>query len=661
MSALRSRSGLIAALTAAAMATPAAAPAAGQEPAPAGAERFVRGELIVRFDPDVSRGESRDLAGDLDARVVDRLEIAPSVALVELPAGLGVKRGDLLFEGVDGVRGAEPNGLRTVALEPDDDLYGQQWGLSNSGGPPFNGVIDADIDAPGAWGLAVGDPDVTVAVIDTGTAISHPDLSGNLWTNPLETLDGLDNDGNQITDDVNGADLVEGDGTPDDANTHGSHVTGTLGASGNNATGITGVSWNVGLMPLKAGTADGGLTQFAILAAIDYAATNGARIVNASFTGTDFSAAERDAIAAAPDVLFVAAAGNQGTDNDSSPRYPCNYDLPNIVCVAATNQFDALSTFASGGSNFGKASVDLAAPGSSGLSTIPAFAPPLFSDNFEAGLGDWTVGGTPGTWAASAEQPHTGNLGLSDSPGGSYPVNADNTIRLADPLDLSAEDACRMQFNASYSLAPGDTLWVQGSEDPNSGWTGLAMFTGTQSTFGQETVDLLGFSGDAVVYLRFRLVSNGSVNADGAHIDDVKIECEDPLGGGYGFKSGTSMATPHVAGTAALLLDRYPAYTPADLRAALLGNVDRLASLHCKVATGGRLNAFGALDVGVPASPPAPDCPAVTTPTPPATVATQPQPKPNKCKKIKDRRKRKKCNRKRLKAAASGAARQRRD
>ena len=150
-------------------------------------------------------------------------------------------------------------------------------------------------------------------------------------------------------------------------------------------------------MALKAGTADGGLTQFAILAAIEYASTNGARIVNASFTGTDFSAAERDAIAAAPDVLFVAAAGNQGTDNDASPRYPCNYDLPNIVCVAATNQIDDLSTFSSGGSNFGKASVDLAAPGSSALSTVPTFAPPLFSDDFEAGLGDWTVGGTPTT------------------------------------------------------------------------------------------------------------------------------------------------------------------------------------------------------------------------------------------------------------------------
>ena len=106
------------------------------------------------------------------------------------------------------------------------------------------------------------------------------------------------------------------------------------------------------------------------------------------------------------------------------------------------------------------------------------------------------------------------------------------------------------------------------------------------------------------------------------------------------------MATPHVAGTAALLLDRYPAYTPADLRAALLGNVDRLPSLHCAVASGGRLNAHDALDMGVPASPPAPDCPAVPTPTPPDT--TEPlQPKPNKCKKIKDRRKRKKCNRKR--------------
>ncbi|HET8975980.1 MAG TPA: S8 family serine peptidase [Solirubrobacterales bacterium] len=580
---------------------------------------YVPGELIVTFESGVSKAEGASLARELGAEVVDRASGRPRVALVDLPRGLGVGQADRVFESAPGVAAAEPNAVRRIAREPQDPFYlgGLQWNLSNE--------TDADIDAPGAWGIATGDPDVAVAVIDTGMSIDHPDLEANVWADPGEVLNGVSDDADSLVDDLHGYDFVNEDADPEDDHGHGTHVAGTIGAVGDNGVGVTGINWDVGLMPLKAGDEDGHLALFDLLDAMAYAVAHGAKVVNASYTSDplSFSAAERDAIAAADDVLFVAAAGNDDADNDELPRYPCSYDLPNVICVAATNQVDALSTFSSGGSNYGKTSVDLAAPGSSVLSTLrlTAFDPPILSEDFEAGLASWTPD-MGSTWAAATEQPFASGQHLSDSPGGDYPTDSDTAVQLTDPLDLSGEDACRARFDLAYDIAAGDRLWLEASVDAAPGsWSPLAAYSGSQPVPAEQRVRLFGFSQAASVYLRFRLQSDSSGTADGAHVDDLGVECADESSAIYGTKSGTSMATPHVAGVAALLLDRFPSYTPAQLRSALLDNVDRLPSLHCKVASGGRLNAFDALDIGVPASPLPEDCPpapVIQPPSPPA-------------------------------------------
>jgi len=261
---------------------------------------------------------------------------------------------------------AEPNYILSAYVEPNDPRFDVMWGLSNTG--QTGGVPDADIDAPEAWDTQTGS-NVIIAVVDTGVDYNHADLSSNIWNNTAEIANnGLDDDGNGFVDDVRGWDFANNDNDPMDDNDHGTHLSGTIAASGNNGIGITGISWSARIMPIKfLGSTGSGSTASAI-SAIDYAVANGAHIINASWGGGPFSAAMFSAISVANDagVIFIAAAGNSANDNDSNPDYPSSYNLPNIISVAATDDADTLASF----SNFGVTSVDLGAPGVAIISTI---------------------------------------------------------------------------------------------------------------------------------------------------------------------------------------------------------------------------------------------------------------------------------------------------
>jgi len=261
---------------------------------------------------------------------------------------------------------AEPNYILHAYAVPDDPRFDSQWALHNTG--QTGGVADADIDAPEAWDLQTGG-NVIIAVVDTGVDYNHNDLSGNIWNNSAEIANnGRDDDGNGFVDDVRGWDFANNDNNPMDDNDHGTHLSGTIAASGNNGTGMAGVNWSARIMPLKFMDSTGAGSSADAIAAIDYAVANGARVINASWGGGPFSSAMFNAISAANDagVLFVAAAGNDGADNDRTPNYPADYDLPNVISVAATDDADTLAGF----SNFGANSVDLGAPGVSILSTV---------------------------------------------------------------------------------------------------------------------------------------------------------------------------------------------------------------------------------------------------------------------------------------------------
>ena len=271
---------------------------------------------------------------------------------------------------------AEPNLTIHGSSIPDDPLFAQLWGLENTGRPPApSGVADADIDATAAWDIERGSRATVVAVIDTGIDESHPDLAANLWSNPGEIAgNGVDDDRNGFVDDVRGWDFVHDDNDPSDDNGHGTAVAGVIGAVGDNGIGVTGVNWDVSLMPLKILDSNGSGTILAAIDAIDYAWRNGATISNNSWNVGTYSQALRDAIQQAGlwgDHLVVASSGNSGQwmDNPSNPNrsYPAGFDLPNVLSVAASDPSDRLASF----SNFGEDSVDLAAPGVEILSTRP--------------------------------------------------------------------------------------------------------------------------------------------------------------------------------------------------------------------------------------------------------------------------------------------------
>lgn len=270
------------------------------------------------------------------------------------------------------VQYAEPNYIYHVVGHanslPTDDLFGRLWGLKNTGqtasgdGGDIQGIAGIDIGAEEAWKVETGSSDVLVAVIDTGVNYKLDDLAPNIYTNQAEAngQPQVDDDNNGCVDDIHGCDFVGKDGDPMDVYGHGTHVSGTMGATANNG-GIVGVAWNMTILPVRFLGDDGSGTLEDAIKSIDYATAMHVKIMSNSWGGGGFSQALQDSIQRAKDagILFIAAAGNEANDNDSQPSYPASYQLDNVISVAAINPRGTLADF----SNFGKTSVHVAAPG----------------------------------------------------------------------------------------------------------------------------------------------------------------------------------------------------------------------------------------------------------------------------------------------------------
>lgn len=370
-----------------------------------------------------------------------------------------------------------PEGLESriaLSVAPNDPSFASQWALGGTGtsGP---GLHAAD-----AWGITTGSRQVVVAVVDSGIDFNHPDLAANIWTNPLEIAgNGKDDDGNGYADDVHGWDFVDFDNTPQDGFYHGTFASGVIGAVGNNGVGVSGVCWQVSILPVRVMDNGGGGSTAIAAAGINYVTQlkrSGIPIaaVNISWVGgANFPSALDTAIraAGAAGITVVVAAGNDGSNVDVTPRYPASLTADNIITVAATDGADNLAGF----SSYGTTSIDVGAPGVGIMSTS--------------------------------------------------------------------------------------------------------------------------------------------------------------LGGGYGSISGTSFAAPQVTGTVALLAAAKPTATVAEIRSAILGSVDKVPGLEGKVATGGRVNAFAALQrlmsgaaqtpAPTPSPAPAPAPAPAPTPTPAPVVYTK--------------------------------------
>ena len=576
---------------------------------------FAQGEILVKFKKDVS---SRVKAHTHLQLGTSPIKSFPTLGVqhLRLPSTVSVEEALLLYRQNPDIEYAEPNYIihasqvfpNDPAFDPADRNYGILWGLYNFGQTVGikSGLPGADINTPDAWEISTGGVDVIIAVIDSGVAYSHPDLAANMWTNPGEdpwsdpndptTGNGIDDDGNGKIDDWRSWNFVDGNNDPMDYHGHGTHVAGTIAALGNNSEGITGVMWRAGIMPLRFLNAHGmGWVSDAIYA-IEYAVEKGARVINASWGTTSFSQSLLGAIQLCQDkgVLVVAAAGNSAANTDSSPFYPASYNLPNIISVAATDQRDNLASF----SNWGPSTVDVAAPGVAIYSTwLPSWHSigGSFPDDIESGPGDWTTGGTT-QWAIVEEEYQSPTHCWTDSPLGDYGNNTDSWLILPR-IDLSRKWLSRLTYYLRMETeAYRDFLYIEASTD-GINWTNISGAGYTGSRWGSFSSDISAYDGQSTVYTRLRLVTDSQNTADGVYIDDVDIISISHIydGDEFQFLQGTSMAAPHVAGLAGLILAKYPTLSLDDLRWRILNGTDALDGLTGKVATGGRINANNSL------------------------------------------------------------------
>lgn len=467
---------------------------------------------------------------------------------------------------------AEPDYIRTVQVVPNDPEFSRQLSL-------------AIIKAPSAWDINTGNRAVKIAVLDTGVDLNHPDLSPNIWDNRgLKT------------------DFVDGDNCAMDVLGHGTKVAGIIAARGNDAYGITGVSWAGGLMPLRAGDSFGNFKVSDLVEAVDFAVEHGARIINASYCGQSFSRSEYDALlrAASAEVLVVAAAGNDGASLDCTPKYPACYDLPNVIAVAAAGETGKLTAT----SNYGAHSVHVAAPGERILTTAGA-RKVLFSATAEDGLPGWGLN----RWDRSSSIALTPPFSLTNSlSAGRYP-DGEQSQAVSPPLDLSGKYGCRLNFSLYGSAEAGrDFLYVEVSADSIS-WQAVPLLldgkgvysgiTGTLSAWQPVVADISLLDGRASARFRFRFTADNSNTDLGYFIDNVTLTSAAGAAGypsgSYVVQGGTSLAAAHVSGLAGLIWSQDPGLSAVQVKNIIMNSASRESTLVGYVCSGAVIDAYQAL------------------------------------------------------------------
>jgi subtilisin family serine protease len=623
----------------------------------AGGTASVNTRVIVQWErgsDSTERAEAR-----ADAGVTYAAELGdPRFQLVEVEEG-SADAAAAALEADPAVAVAEPDGFRRLEAIPNDPLFAQQWGLRNTGQAVAGlaaGKSGNDIDVVNAWNRTVGTPSTVVADIDSGYRADSPDLGPVEWTNPGEIPGNeLDDDGNGYVDDVHGWDFVgpdfsspTEDADPTDDNLisggHGVHTAGIIGAAGNNGTGISGVARNVRIMPLRVCANEPSTNEVrcpfsAIIAAINYAGNNGARVANLSLGGTVYSQLEVNAYAEHPKTLYVIAAGNDSADHDSGRsgteghHYGCDYkpateSLPpvpgaieNTICVAALDPSEALASY----SDYGATSVDLGAPGTAVLSTFPK-SETLFSDDFETNnfTSRWTPYGAGFGRAGFGDGPLT-SFGMTDTPGAAPVASTTYGVRATSPIAVQAgTGACQilgMRYRRGGTMPYG--LLIDGARSAAFEFKGSETAGSAMLPF--HTVPILNLGGHTVTpYFEYH-AGAAPTAAEGAWLDDIALNCNAPLSTQptYAFEQGTSMATPHVTGAAALLFSLKPTASVTEVREALLTTTTPTASLAGKTTTGGRLDVSAALNKLVPpgTETTAPDT-EIQTSTPAVTAET---------------------------------------
>lgn len=614
---------------------------------------FIPNEVIVKFKnnkinlkSDFGIQKSKDLSTQKQLKI-KKILAEGNIVLMKSEKGEDVDKIIDRLEKDPNVDYAEPNYIIKISAINTNDTYKQYlWGFDNTGQSVegVSGSIDADVDLPEAWAISEGSENI-VAVIDNGVYYNHPDLSGSLW----DGTNCKDENGNYLGGCIHGYDFGDSDKDPAPSTAGGSHgteVAGLITATRNNGRGILGVAPKTKLMALKAsiGANENGSSITATVNSIDFAINNNVKIINFSSTTAYFSQSLYDAIKRFKDAggIFITSAGNESNNIDLDDHsYPCEFDLDNIICVAATNQNDSLVSMEAGsfwGSNYGGMSVDLGAPGENILNSTNSIKTVLMAEPFESVSSPNIPAGfsKTGTWGTVATSDDKfGNMLAVDQGGPPYDNNADQTISsstfdLSNPYIESTKidfwAMCDTEYDTENwrdylaleiskdgvnfeELDALDPFWSNGKFDEY-----ILQFLNNQVTDGGEygqgsyynftNIEIPEEYFTSNFKFRFRWVSDSSDNNYfGCAVDNIYLRKYYATGEDYEFASGTSFASPIVAGAVALVWGYRPGQSYQKVRSLILDNGDTLPSLIGKTVTGKRLNikkSLQAVDVSPP-------------------------------------------------------------
>ncbi|MCU0849372.1 MAG: S8 family serine peptidase [Spirochaetes bacterium] len=582
-------------------------------------DQYKKDEVIVKFSKKASAVNARNRAYSI-GRSFRELRKSGHF-LIKLDGKKKV--GDVIesLRNDPDVEYVQPNYIYRIMAAPNDPEFGQLWGLGNTGQKINTGSYSAhnpgtagsDMDAMKAWDEITDCSGVTVAVVDTGINYNHDDLAANMWDGSACK----DEKGNPLGGCIHGYNFFSGTRDPEDQNGHGTHVSGTIGAVGNNGTGTAGICWNVKIMAVRVTDALGYTDSATISRGIDFAVQNGARVINLSLGGpldplspgdlNLYEALERSKAAGA---VAVAAAGNEGRDNDSVKTVPCDFKmanqffisgkwvkksgLDNLICVAALDQNFSMASF----TNYGTESVDLGAPGTNIVSEWFATTRTITDDFNDSGAFDW-ISGAPLEWG------YVRHMGMDclanpfsfDWYWSIYQSNLDSMAYKTFAL-AGTENAVKLQFASKFEVESGYD-YFEICFDNKSGYPEhvLDMWTGKTpgDNFYLFEYDLSHCAGSNACTVGFKLFSDSVSAYRGVAVTYFNLICDTYNNTGYNTVHGTSMAAPHVSGLAAILFAYNPDYTGRDVVGSIKGGGKPVSSLSGNTITGKAANAFGSV------------------------------------------------------------------